>query len=71
MNVIEEFEYEGWMSKEAELFFGDKIEREVRDGVPVVGSFIQLASGETHLPSKGDKFKKYENGSITVKSIYR
>ena len=40
------------------------------DGCAVVGSFVKLANGNTHLPSKSDKFKKYENGSITVTSIY-
>ena len=32
---------------------------------------IKLSDGSTCLPSKGDKFKKYEDGSITVTSIYR
>jgi len=70
MKVVEEFEYEGWMSQEARKFFEGNLIREERDGCAVVGSFVKLANGNTHLPSKSDKFKKYENGSITVTSIY-
>ena len=71
MNVIEEFEYQGYMSHEAQKFFEGKLIREERDGCAVVGSFVKLANSNTHLPSKGDKFKKYEDGSIKVTSIYR
>lgn len=71
MNVIEDFEYQGYMSQEAQKFFEGKLIREERDGCAVVGSFVKLANGNTHLPSKSDKFKKYEDGSITVTSIYR
>lgn len=71
MKVIEEFEYEGYMSQKAQEFFKDKLNREQRAGVAVVGSFVTLANGGTHLPSKGDVFRKYENGSICVSSIHR
>ena len=71
MNIVEEFEYEGYMSQKAQKFFKGNTISEERDGCAVVGTFIKLSNGRTHLPSKGDKFKKYENGSITVSSIYR
>jgi hypothetical protein len=60
-----EFEYKGFMSTEAQKFFEGNIIREQRDGCATVGSFIQLADGKTHLPSKGDKFIK-QNGVIEV-----
>ena len=62
--MIEEFEYKGFMSTEAQKFFEVNIIREERDGCAVEGSFIRLADGKTHLPSKGDKFIK-EDGRIT------
>jgi hypothetical protein len=68
---MEEFVYEGYMSQEAQEFFKDNIEKEQRDGVSVVGSFIKLANGDTHLPNKGDIFTKHTNGTMTVKSIHR
>ena len=67
----EEFVYEGWMGQEAEKFFEGNTIREQRSGCATVGSFIRLASGKKYLPSKGDRFTKHEDGSITVKSIYR
>jgi hypothetical protein len=66
-----EYMYEGWMGQEAQEFFKGNIEREERDGCATVGSFIALANGKTHLPSKGDIFTKHEDGSLTVKSIHR
>jgi hypothetical protein len=71
MNMVEEFEYEGYMSQKAQDFFKGKLAVEQRDGVPTIGSFVILASGNTHLPSKGDVFRKYENGSICVSSKHR
>ena len=64
--MIEEFEYKGFMSTEAQKFFEGNIIREERDGCSTVGSFIQLASGKTHLPSKGDIFIK-KDGLIEIK----
>jgi len=66
MNIIEIFEYQGYMSQEAQKFFDGKLISEERDGCAVVGIFVMLANGNTHLPSKSDKFKKYEDGSITL-----
>lgn len=71
MNIVAEFEYLGYMSKEADDFFGEMSVIEIREGVGVCGEFIRLANGEYHLPSKGDKFRKYENGSICVTSAHR
>lgn len=71
MKVVEEFEYPGYMSQDAQDFFEGKYIMEQRDGCAVAGSFITLSNGDTHLPSKRDKFKKYENGDITVESIHR
>jgi hypothetical protein len=68
---MEEFIYEGYMSQKAQEFFKDNIEEEQRNGIAVVGSFIKLANGNTHLPNKGDVFTKYTNGTMTVKSIHR
>lgn len=56
MNIVEEFEYEGYMSKKAQEFFKGKLNKEKRDGIDVVGSFVVLENGNTHLPSKGDIF---------------
>lgn len=69
MTKVKEFEYKGYMSKEAQEFFKDKLITEDRDGCAVFGSFVRLISGKMHLPSKGDKFKKCESGSITVETI--
>ena len=66
----EEFVYEGWMWQEAQKFFEGNCIREERSGA-TVGSFIRLANGKMHLPSKGDKFTKHEDGSITVESLHR
>jgi len=63
--------YPGYMSQEAQDFFKGSVIREEREGCATVGSFIKLASGKTHLPSKGEEFEKDEEGNITVKSIYR
>lgn len=71
MNIIEEFEYEGYMSQKAQDFFKGKLIKEQREGIAVVGSFVVLANGNAHLPSKGDIFRKYENGSICVSSKHR
>lgn len=65
-----EFEYKGYMCSAAQEFFKGNIIEEERDGCAVVGSFIKLSNGKTHLPSKGDKFTKNEDGSLTVSSIY-
>jgi hypothetical protein len=62
----EEFEYEGFMSLSAQEFFEGNTIREERDGCSTIGSFIRLSSGKTHLPSKGDKFIKNEDGGITL-----
>ena len=59
--MIEEFVYEGWMGQEAQKFFEGNCIREERDGCATVGSFIRLANGKTHLPSKGDKFTSCVN----------
>lgn len=64
--MIEEFEYKGFMSSEAQKFFEGNIIREERDGCATVGSFIKLADGKTHLPSKGDKFIKEDDGRIIL-----
>ena len=69
--MIEEFVYEGWMGQEAQKFFEGNCIREERSGCATVGSFIRLSNGKTHLPTKGDKFTKHEDGSITVESIHR
>jgi hypothetical protein len=67
---MEEFVYKGYLCSEAQTFFGDKLISEQRDGCAVVGSFVKLADGNTRLASKGDKFVKHEDGSITVTSKY-
>ncbi len=59
------------MNQKAQEFFKGKLNVEQRDGVAVVGSFVLLANGSTHLPSKGDIFRKYENGGIYVSSKHR
>lgn len=66
-----EFVYEGWMSQEAQLFFEGHTIKEERDGVDTIGTFIKLANGNSHLPSKGDIFTKHNNNTITVKSQHR
>jgi hypothetical protein len=66
-----EFVYEGYMSQEAQDFFKDNLEKEQRDSLAVMGFFVKLASGKTYMPNKGDVFTKWENGSITVKSLHR
>lgn len=71
MNIKEQFIYEGYMSKEAEKFFGKNLVTEQREGIAVMGFFIKLSNGQTHMPSKGDIFKKYDNDSIGVESIHR
>jgi hypothetical protein len=65
------FQYAGWMSQEAQIFFDGYTITEDRDGIPTVGTFIKLASGKAHLPSKGDVFTKHENNTLTVKSQHR
>jgi hypothetical protein len=67
---MEKHIYPGYMSKEAQEFFKGCVIREEREGCATIGSFIKLASGKTHLPSKGEEFEKDEEGRITVKSIY-
>ena len=66
-----EFKYPGYFCSEAEEFFGNKVIREERDGCAVVGHFIKLKDGKTHLPDKGDVFTKDDQGDLTVVSIYR
>lgn len=65
------FEYPGYMNSDAVKFFDGNIIEEQRDGVAVIGHFIKLSDGSTHLPSKGDKFIKHNDGSLSVESIYR
>ena len=57
MKVVKEFEYQGYMCQEAQTFFEGKLTKEERDGCAVVGSFVELSN---------DKFKKCENGSISL-----
>lgn len=64
------FEYEGYMSTEAQEFFEGFVIREERDGCATVGHFIKLHDGSTILPSKGDKFTK-EGTQMFVESIYK
>jgi hypothetical protein len=61
----EQFTYQGYMSQEAEDFFNGHMKSEERDGCAVVGHFIQLPNGKTHLPSRGDIFEK-EDGAMRV-----
>jgi hypothetical protein len=68
---MKEFTYPGYFCSEAEEFFGDKVIREERDGCAVVGHFIKLMNGRTHLPDKGDVFMKDENGDLVVFPVYR
>ena len=68
---VDEFIYKGYFCDEAEEFFKGNVIKEERDGVAVVGHFIVLANGNTHLPSKGDKFIKDSSGEISVISAYR
>lgn len=68
---MEEFKYKGYMCDDAENFFEGKVISEQRDGCAVVGHFVKLGNGNTHLPSKGEIFKKDQNGDISVTSIYR
>lgn len=68
---MEKIIYPGYMSREAQEFFKGSVIREQREGCAAVGSFIRLASGKAHLPSKGEEFEKDEEGRITVKSIHR
>jgi len=62
--VVEEFEYQGYMSQEAQKFFGGKLITEERNEGAVVGSFVKLANGTTHLPNKNDKFKSMKMGAL-------
>jgi hypothetical protein len=55
---MNKFKYKGYFCSEAEAFFGNKIIREERDGCAVVGQFIKLENGKTHLLSKNDEFEK-------------
>jgi hypothetical protein len=66
MKIIEKFKYKGYMCREAQIFFKNKIISEQRDGCATVGHFIKLSNNVTYLPSKNDKFIKYENGSIKL-----
>lgn len=59
------FTYLGYLSKEAIVFFGDKIKSEERDGCATVGTFIELGNGTTCMPAKGDVFTKDEKGIVT------
>ena len=60
------FTYKGYMCKDAQEFFKNFIIEEERQGCAVVGNFIKLKTGNTHLPSKGDKFIKDDNGISLV-----
>jgi hypothetical protein len=64
--ATETFKYKGFMCSEAQNFFKGNVIEEERDGCAVVGSFIKLSEGGTHLPSKGDKFKKLKDGTIVL-----
>jgi hypothetical protein len=68
---MKELKYKGYMDDVAHEFFKDRAIYEQRDGMAVIGYFIILKDGRTHLPSKGDVFTKDENGDITVITIYR
>jgi len=68
MKTVEEYEYKGYMSDAALKFFGDKLISEERDGCAVVGHFLKLSNGSIHMPSRHDKFEKYEDGNITLKT---
>ena len=59
--------YQGYMSNDAQTFFGNNVIYEERDGCAVVGAFIKLADGTTKLASKGDAFVKTLDGRIRLK----
>jgi len=63
-----EFTYQGYMSSEAQDFFGDKVLYEERDGCAVVGAFVKLSNGSTCMPSKGDTFVKGHDGLLMIKT---
>jgi len=63
---MKEFQYKGYFCNEAQEFFKDNVIEEERDGCAVVGHFVKLENGKTHLPSKGDKFIKNEEGKINL-----
>jgi len=65
---MNDFKYKGYMSDEAIAFFGDKMKMEEREGIAVIGFFITLSDGKTHMPYKGDIFIKDDNGEIILKN---
>jgi hypothetical protein len=64
---MNEFKFEGYLTDEAINFFGEKLKREKRDGCDVVGTFITMADGKTHMPYKNEIFVKDKSGNISLK----
>lgn len=65
------FTYEGYMSQEAQDFFKGHSKQEDHPNVRgVSGTFVLLADGTWHLPSKNEIFTKYNN-SINLDPIRR
>lgn len=56
------FTYQGYMSQEAQNFFGDNIIQEQRDGMAVMGFWVKTQDGNTHMLSKGQQYTKDEKG---------
>ncbi len=67
---MEEKLYPGYTSQDIVDFCGDSLKSIPRDGVPVSGSFLTTASGESHLLGKGDLIMKNDKGEISVKDVY-
>lgn len=71
MKPEKSLEYIGYMTEEMKEFLGDKLIKEQREGLGVVGNFVKTCSGATHLLSKGDIVNKYAIGCVSISSLNR
>ena len=59
---MNEFTYQGYMSKEAQEFFNEYLIHEQREDIPVTGFWVKTTDGKTIMLEKNLTFIKDQNG---------
>lgn len=59
---MNQFTYQGYMSKEAQEFFHDHLIQEQREGLAVIGYWVKTVDGNTHMLERGLTFIKDTKG---------
>lgn len=62
--LFEAIQYPGHMTEEVEAFIGKNLKSEARDGIGVIGYWIENYTGETHMLERDHYICKRSNGTM-------